>query len=90
MFKNCILLTSAPDLLAETLADSCYACMFAGCIKLSKIEVGFKKWEIQDNSLISSSSSSLINSATWNWLYGVASTGTFVAFNLNHLVGTLR
>jgi len=64
MFQHCILLTSAPDLLAETLADSCYAYMFNGCSKLAKIEVGFKKWEIQDTSLISSSSSSLINSAT--------------------------
>jgi hypothetical protein len=34
--------------------------MFNGCSKLTKIEVGFKKWETQD----ASSSSSLINSAT--------------------------
>ena len=34
LFKNCSALTTAPELPATTLADSCYASMFSGCTSL--------------------------------------------------------
>lgn len=34
LFQNCEVLTSAPDLPAETLADDCYVSMFEGCTSL--------------------------------------------------------
>ena len=36
MFRNCTLLTAAPNLPATTLADSCYWEMFGGCTSLTK------------------------------------------------------
>ena len=35
LFCNCIVLTSAPELPAETLASSCYRYMFQGCLSLN-------------------------------------------------------
>lgn len=37
LFYNCSVLTSAPELPATTLAESCYAGMFSGCVKLSSV-----------------------------------------------------
>ena len=35
MFEGCTSLTTAPELLATTLADNCYAYMFSGCTSLT-------------------------------------------------------
>ena len=35
LFKNCAVLTSAPELPATTLAENCYYCMFEGCTSLT-------------------------------------------------------
>ena len=37
LFQNCSVLTSAPELPATTLAESCYQGMFFGCVKLSSV-----------------------------------------------------
>lgn len=37
LFYNCSVLTSAPELPATVLAESCYAGMFSGCVKLSSV-----------------------------------------------------
>ena len=63
MFYNCISLTTAPELPATTLANYCYAYMFYGCSKLAKIIM------LATNI----SASNCLN----NWVYGVASSGTF-------------
>ena len=67
MFRNCIHLTTAPDLPAQTLVDSCYYNMFSGCTRL--------------NNVTCYAESITASSATDNWLYNVASTGTFNCIN---------
>lgn len=62
MFYNCTSLTTAPELPATTLADSCYGDMFNGCTSLSSVEVAFTTWT--PNTSI-------------NWLRNVAASGTF-------------
>ena len=37
LFSDCRVLTSAPELPATVLAESCYAGMFSGCVKLSSV-----------------------------------------------------
>ena len=37
MFRNCTSLTTAPELPATTLAESCYSYMFYGCTKLESV-----------------------------------------------------
>ena len=37
LFASCRVLTSAPELPATTLAESCYQAMFFGCVKLSSV-----------------------------------------------------
>ena len=64
MFRNCSSLTTASELPATTLAESCYYQMFNGCTSLNYI-----KCLATDISA---------NRCTNNWVYGVASTGTFV------------
>ena len=64
MFGGCTSLTTAPELPATTLTNSCYDSMFQGCTSLNYI-----KCLATDISAIS-----CINI----WVYGVASTGTFV------------
>ena len=63
MFENCKLLTTAPELPATTLARTCYNEMFYGCTSLNYI----KCLAIHDSTL----------RYTDDWVYGVASTGTF-------------
>ena len=63
MFKGCSKLTSAPELPAIKLTSSCYSSMFLSCSKLNSITV-----YAEDIS---------VYSCTDNWLYGVASSGTF-------------
>ena len=64
MFKDCTSLTTAPELPATTLVNRCYVDMFYNCVKLVNV-----------TALFTSPPSSTY---TANWLYGVASTGTFV------------
>ena len=63
MFGNCNSLTTAPALPATTLVMNCYGYMFYGCSSLNNVTV------YADD--ISASY------CTNNWLYGVASSGTF-------------
>jgi hypothetical protein len=64
MFYGCTSLTSAPELPATTLASSCYYYMFCGCKSLNYIKMLATDISA-DNCL-------------FNWVSGVASTGTFV------------
>ena len=63
MFYGCTSLTTAPELPATTLATSCYEEMFYSCKKINYIKTNFTSW---------------LDGATSNWLYNVASTGTFI------------
>ena len=63
MFQNCTSLTSAPELPATTLASSCYQYMFSGCTSLTSI------------TCLATNISAI--SCTFNWVYGVAASGTF-------------
>lgn len=64
MFQGCTSLTNAPELPARTLVSSCYSNMFYGCSKLNYIKMLATKVTAQ--------------SYLWEWVHGVASTGTFV------------
>lgn len=64
MFEKCTSLTTAPTLPATTLVDGCYSLMFFGCSSLNYIKC-----------LATDISASLCTST---WVYGVASSGTFV------------
>ena len=63
MFKGCTALTEAPALPATTLVGNCYSYMFEGCTKLSSVTC-----LAEGNS---------VDSATTDWLKGVAASGTF-------------
>ena len=67
MFEGCTSLIKAPELPATTLANSCYSGMFDGCRSLNEVHCRIPS---------SYSSNDIFNLAI-NWLYGVASTGTF-------------
>ena len=62
MFYECTGLTQAPELPATVLADSCYSNMFSDCTALEEVTVAFTDWG---------------DGSTYNWLSGVAATGTF-------------
>lgn len=64
MFRGCTKITTAPELPATTLVYYCYQFMFANCSKLNYIKAMF----------ITTPDSPY----TGSWVYGVASTGTFV------------
>ena len=64
MFSDCTSLTTAPELPATTLASNCYNYMFRGCTNLNYINAMFL--------------STPGSSTTYNWVDGVAATGTFV------------
>jgi len=64
MFMGCSGLTTAPQLPATTLANYCYQSMFRDCWKLNYI-----KCLATDISAYE---------CTWNWVYDVPSSGTFV------------
>ena len=64
MFKGCIGLTVAPELPAKTLTEICYNYMFSGCTKLNYVKC-----------LATNISA---NNCTFNWLNGVAPSGTFI------------
>ena len=64
MFANCSSLTTAPALPATTLVQNCYREMFRGCTSLNYIKCLAIDISATD--------------CTKYWVYGVASTGTFV------------
>jgi len=67
MFYNCTSIISAPKLPAETLEDGCYVYMFAGCEKLCHVTALFMTEPTDEET-----------SPTFEWLYDVSPTGTFV------------
>ena len=89
MFSRCVSLTNAPELPATTLASSCYSSMFYGCSSLTNapelpattLATSCYSWMFGHCSKLNNitmlatdiSASGCLN----NWLYGVASTGTF-------------
>ena len=64
MFGGCTSLTKAPELPAMKLVDNCYCEMFYRCENLSYIKALFTDKPSKET--------------TRNWVYGVATTGTFV------------
>lgn len=64
MFYGCSNLTTAPVLPATSLVSNCYYRMFYGCSSLNYIKAMF--------------TTSPRSAVTSNWVYGVASSGTFV------------
>ncbi len=69
MFRNCKSLKRAPELPATTLAEFCYFCMFYNCSNLNYI-----KCLAIDKSA---------SSCTYDWVCGVAASGTFVKKSSN-------
>lgn len=69
MFYGCTSLTIAPELPATTLKVACYHEMFYGCSNLSYIKALFLTIPYFPDSDLQ---------PTFDWLEGVASTGTFV------------
>ena len=90
MFQRCTSLTSAPELPATTLAQSCYNTMFWGCTSLTTApELPATTLARQGYYWMFYGCSNLnyvkclatdisASNCTNNWVYGVASTGTFV------------
>lgn len=64
MFADCTTLTIAPELLATTLVNECYTYMFEDCTSLNYIKAMFTTTPSSRH--------------TYDWVKGVASTGTFV------------
>ena len=65
MFNGCTSLTTAPELPARTLVDGCYQFMFNGCTSLNYIKC-------------LATDISVSGICTYDWVRGVASTGTFI------------
>ena len=87
MFQGCTSLTTAPELLATTLVDGCYIQMFYGCISLNYIKAMFI------TSPYTTSSDDYFGAHyiyTDEWVYGVASSGTFVKNKNAAWVGSPR
>ena len=68
MFSDCTSLTTAPILPAITLTRQCYAYMFNGCSSLSYIKAMFT----------TTPQTTTTTRQTYNWVKGVAASGTFV------------
>ena len=90
MFDGCTSLTTAPELPATTLASSCYQYMFKGCTSLTTSPVlpattlisnCYRYMFLDCTSLnnVTSYADSIGDGVeyTFNWLYNVASSGTF-------------
>ena len=90
MFYGCTSLTTAPELPATTLANNCYESMFRGCIKLTSAPVlpatTLVYWCYNNmfrdctnlNYIKCLATNISATDCTYNWVDGVASTGTFV------------
>lgn len=66
LFSNCEQLKESPLMPATELGASCYREIFAGCSSLKSINVGFKTWGD--------------NQQTLNWVNGVPSDGLFECY----------
>ena len=64
MFQGCTALKTAPDLHATTLVDACYLRMFNNCTSLNSVKCLATSGIAEDSS-------------TYEWLVGLAATGTF-------------
>jgi hypothetical protein len=64
MFRDCTSLTSAPELPATTLQQSCYNNMFNGCSALTEVRIKATK---------------TASNALQNWLANVSASGTVYA-----------
>ena len=95
MFSGCSGLTEAPRLPATTLALGCYTMMFYGCSSLETaptLPANIVCANAYDGMFSDCSSlnyvkclaTTLGSDATWNWLDGVATTGTFVKMSTMH------
>ena len=90
MFSGCTNLTTAPELPATTLADSCYTDMFIGCTSLTTapaLPATTLKSDCYSNMFRGCTKLNYIkmlatkisaDGCLYNWVYGVASSGTFV------------
>ena len=89
MFQNCSALSAAPALPATTLKIRCYRAMFAGCYSLHtapELPATTLREECYGNmfqlctslNYVKCLATSISNESTTNWLYLVASNGTFV------------
>lgn len=92
MFKGCTSLTTAPELPATTLTERCYNAMFSGCTSLTTAPVLPATTLVEDCYRVMFYGCSSLNYIkclatnddigtwhyTYDWVYGVASTGTFV------------
>lgn len=90
MFENCRSLVTSPELPATTLARECYLAMFYGCTGLTTAPVLSATTLAQGcynaifynckkvNNIICLATDISASYSTYNWVYGVASTGTFV------------
>ncbi len=67
MFNGCSSLIKAPELPATTLVENCYWIMFYECSNLNDIKAAF----------LTSPTDGFTANYTENWVYGVATTGTF-------------
>lgn len=76
MFQNCISMEIAPVLPATTLKEYCYDSMFYGCTKLCFVKAMLMN--TSDNN----------KWCTLGWLENVASTGTFVKYNMSSIVAS--
>ena len=63
MFSGCTSLTKAPFLPATVLQSQCYGSMFKGCTNLSEIKIAY--------------TGSFSNTYFYDWVQGVAASGTF-------------
>ena len=90
MFQGCTSLTTAPELPATTLADSCYSSMFYVCSSLTQAPAlpattladycyyyMFSGCTSLNKIEVAFTEWNPLN-ATKNWLYNASSTGTFV------------
>lgn len=89
MFEYCTGLTQTPDLPATTLQEGCYNCMFEGCKNLTtapelpaptlvKYCYQFMFADCSNlNSVTCFATNMSANNCTYDWLRGVASSGTF-------------
>ena len=94
MFSNCTSLTTAPELPATTLADHCYQGMFYRCTSLTTAlelpATRLANWCYQDmfngcsklNYIKMLATIISASNCLYNWVNGVASSGTFVK-NIN-------
>ena len=90
MFQNCRSLTTAPELPATTLADHCYEGMFYGCTRLTTAPqlpattLAYRCYDIMFKNCSSLNYIKMLatdvsaDGCLRSWVYGVASSGTFV------------